>query len=42
MEFKFTKYVLCRVIDARDVDLFVYGHSFLHFYMPDDIEGREL
>ena len=57
MGFKCTKYVLCRMIDARaadlfvcthcgpyarDADLFVYGHSFLHFYMSDNIKGREL
>ena len=32
---------VCHVIYARAADLFVYGHSLLHFYMPDDIVGRE-
>ena len=27
---------------ARAADLFVYGHSLLHSYMPDDIVGRAL
>ena len=32
---------VCRVIYARVADLFVYGHSPLYSYMPDDIVGRE-
>ena len=31
-----------RVIYARAADLFVYGHSLTHSYMPDDIVGRAL
>ena len=34
--------VVTFVIYARAADLFLYGHSLTHSYMPDDIVGRAL